>query len=72
MNYKLISKGKYLLGNDGDYALITGFKLENVSIPAKSQVPYFLDWKWVDGSNDTEIGFDNTASYGLSIQIGVK
>ena len=72
MNYKLRSKGKYLFGNATDYAKFNNFRLEKVTIPAKSQIPYILDWKWVDSDNDTIIGFDYGSNYKLSIKIGVN
>ena len=72
MNYKLRSKGKYLFGNVTDYAKFNNFRLEKVTIPAKSQIPYILDWKWVDSDNDTIIGFDYGSNYKLSIKIGVN
>lgn len=72
MNYKLRSEGKYLFGNETNYDKFNNFKVEGVIIPAKSQIPYLLDWKWVDSSNDTEIGFDNNSVYKLSIQIGAN
>ena len=72
MHYKLSSKGKYLIGNADNYVKFSNYKIENITIPAKGQIPYVLDWKWVDSVNDTEIGFDITSSYKLTIQVGAN
>ena len=70
MQYKLKSNGKYLIGDENTYLKFKNYKLEQIKIPAKSQIPYVLDWKWVDSNNDTEIGFDTSSDYKLSMQIG--
>lgn len=72
MQYKLKSYGKYLVGNENEYVKFDNYKIERITISAKSQIPYILDWKWIDSENDTEIGFDINSSYKLSIQIGAN
>ena len=32
-------------------------------------MPYILEWKWFNSSNDTEIGQAGNATYSLSIHI---
>lgn len=71
MQYKLSNKGKYLIGNNTNYvSLDDNKKITGIYLPAKSQLSYILDWKWIDSDNDTEIGFDITSNYKLSINIG--
>ena len=72
MQYKVRSKGKYIIGTKNNYTYIDGMKIEKVRIPAKSQASYMLDWKWIDNYNDTEIGFDVGSYIKLSIDIGAN
>ena len=72
MNYKLTNNSAYLLGTKDNYESITNKRISNINIPAKSQKSYVLYWKWIDSDNDTEVGFNNTSNYKLSISIGVK
>ena len=73
MQYKLTNKGNYIFGNKNNYTSLNGSKkVNNIYLPAKSQLSYILDWKWVDSDNDTEIGFDITSNYKLSIFVGVN
>ena len=73
LQYKMSNKGNYVIGTKdnyvslGDHKKVTGIKL-----PARSQLSYILDWKWVDSDNDTEIGFDVNSNYKLSIYIGAN
>lgn len=69
MQYKVRNNGSYLIGNRDNYELIEGKKITQIKLPAKSQKPYILDWKWIDSDNDTEIGLDADANYKLSIII---
>ena len=72
MNYKLTNNSAYLLGTKDNYESITNKRISNINIPAKNQKSYILYWKWIDSDNDTEVGFNNTSNYKLSISIGVK
>lgn len=73
LQYKLRNKGNYLIGSNDNYTKLNGNKkITNIKLPAKSQLAYILDWKWVDSNNDTEIGFDITSKYKLSILIGAN
>ena len=73
LQFKLKNKGNYLIGNIDKYASLNGNKkITNIKLPAKSQLAYILDWKWIDSNNDTEIGFDITSKYKLSIIIGAN
>ena len=73
MQFKLSNKGNYLIGNTDNYVSFNGSKkISGIKLAAKSQLAYILDWKWIDSDNDTEIGFDITSKYKLSILIGAN
>ena len=72
MKYKLIHDGNYLLGTNSKYVDINSKKIRNLDIPAYGEEIYNLDWKWIDSSNDTRIGFDKNSKYKLSILVGAK
>ena len=72
MKYKLIHDGNYLLGTNSKYVDINSKKIRNLDIPAYGEEIYNLDWKWIDSSNDTKIGFDKNSKYKLSILVGAK
>lgn len=71
MNYKLKSDMNYLIGSEDSYVKIKNKKITNIKLAAKSQQSYTLEWKWIDSDNDTQIGFDASSVYKLSILIGV-
>lgn len=72
MQYRLTHMGKYVVGSETSYTTVDNLKLNNVLIKAHSQKSYILDWKWIDSSNDTEIGFTIDAYYKLKLIIGAK
>jgi len=72
MQYKLKNDGKYLLGSVDNYETIVGKVISNITIPANGYESYVLDWKWVDSSNDAEVGFDVNSFYKLSIKVATK
>lgn len=72
MQYKLKNDGNYLLGSVDNYETIRNKVIKSVNLPAKDYKSYVLDWKWVDGNNDAEVGFDVSATYKLSIIIKAK
>ena len=72
MQYKLRNNGNYLIGTNNNYIPIKDKKVTNIKIPAHSFKSYILDWKWIDSENDTQIGFDITSNYKLSITVGAN
>lgn len=73
MQYKLSTRGNYVIGNENEYVSFNGKKdITQIKLSAKSQIPYILDWKWVDSDNDTEIGFDLSSHYKLLITVGAN
>ena len=69
MQYKLKNDGEFLLGSTDNYVPIKDRVIQNVELPANSYKSYILDWKWLDSSNDAEVGFDANSIYKLSIAI---
>ena len=69
MQYKLKNDGEFLLGSTDNYVSIKDRVIQNVELPANSYKSYILDWKWLDSSNDAEVGFDANSIYKLSIAI---
>ena len=69
MQYKLKNDGEFLLGSTDNYVSIKDKVVQNVELPANSYKSYVLDWKWLDSSNDAEVGFDANSIYKLSIVI---
>lgn len=72
MQYKLRNNGNYLIGTNNNYIPIKDKKLTGIKLPAHSFKSYILDWKWIDSENDTQIGFDITSDYKLSIMVGAN
>lgn len=72
MQYKLRSKGNYLVGDTNNYDDISKLQLKNIKIKAHESIPYILDWKWIDSERDTEIGEEIEADYKLTINIGAN
>ena len=72
MQYKLKYDGNYQLGSVDNYETIAGKVIGNITIPANGYESYVLDWKWVDSSNDAEVGFDVNSFYKLSIKVATK
>ncbi|MBO4988805.1 MAG: hypothetical protein J6D37_00590 [Clostridia bacterium] len=66
MGYRLRMDNVYVLGDAETYLSIEEMNLEDVIIAANSSVIYTLEWKWIDGSNDTFAGMNN-ATYTLHI-----
>lgn len=72
MLFKLQNKGNYLVGDNNNYADIAGKTISQITIPARSEETFILDWKWVDSDNDTAAGFAATTGYELTINIGAN
>lgn len=68
MKFKLKKNGEYVIGNSYSWVDIHDKSIENVDLQANSQDEYLLEWKWVDGINDANAGF-NQSKYKLNIGI---
>ena len=69
MKYRLKLNGKYVLGNDKEYVTASELDQYNLGLASKTYDVYTLDWKWIEDSNDTEIGEEIDAHYKLELKI---
>ena len=66
MKYKLKKNESYLINN---YSKASDLSIyEHILNPGENDT-YYLDWKWISSSNDTEIGSNPEAKYGLKIEV---
>lgn len=66
MKYRIKRNGQYLVS---DYVSISEISKVVNQLPNSKKDDYSLEWKWVEGSNDTEVGSNVDAVYQLSITI---
>lgn len=66
MKYKLKKNDNYIISNysNANALTITGYTLN----PGENDT-YYLDWKWISSDNDTSIGKNPDAKYGLKIEV---
>ena len=64
MKYKLKKNDNYLISEYSDYSSLSS---GDFSLNQGESDTYYLDWKWISSSNDTSIGKNPEASYGLKI-----
>ena len=68
IQYKIKINGQYVSGNDSTWVDYTELNQTNRTINAKSTDLYTIEWKWVDSSNDTEVGETEGAYYKLNVK----
>ena len=66
MKYKLKKNNSYLIDH---YVSASELDAYDVLINSKTSDTYYLEWKWVSSSNDTEIGTNPDSIYGLNIDM---
>lgn len=71
MGYRLRFDNVYVLGNEDTYISIDELKLEDAIIASGSSAIFTLEWKWIDGTGDTEAGM-NEATYTLHITLDAQ
>lgn len=69
MRYRLKQNGKYVVGNDNEYVTADELDRYNIGLSNNSYDVYTLDWKWVEGENDTKVGNEVESYYGLDLKI---
>ena len=69
MKYRLKLNGVYVAGNDNEWLTYEELKQENIELTANTYDVYTLDWKWFEGSNDTEVGTNINSNYRLDLKI---
>ena len=66
MKYKLKKNDKYVISN---YSNVNALTITDYVLNPGENADYYLDWKWVSSSNDTSIGKNPDAKYGLKIEV---
>ena len=69
MKYRLKRNGYYVVGNDNKYVTADEIEQYNIQLADNTYDVYTLDWKWFEGSNDTEIGEDISSYYKLNLEV---
>ncbi len=69
MKYRLKLNGVYVAGSDDEWLTYDELKQENIGLAANTYDVYALDWKWFEGSNDTEVGTNIDSNYKLELKI---
>lgn len=64
MKYKLKKNDNYLISTYSDASSLT---VGDFTLNQGESDTYYLDWKWISSSNDTSIGKNPSANYGLKI-----
>ena len=66
MKYKLKKNDTYVIDH---YVSASELKAANYLLNSNQNDTYYLEWKWISSSNDTEIGHTPNANYRLSIEV---
>ncbi len=66
MKYKLKKNNDYIVNN---YSNASELAVKDYILNPGENDTYYLDWKWVSSSNDTSIGKNPDAKYGLKIEV---
>ena len=66
MQYKLKKNDTYIISN---YTRSNNLNVPEFTLKSGESDTYYLDWKWISSSNDTEIGSDLDAIYKLQIEV---
>lgn len=66
MKYKLKKNDTYLIDH---YVKASELNIPEMLLNTNQNDTYYLEWKWISSSNDTEIGVMGNAKYGLKIDV---
>lgn len=69
MLYRLKNESNYLIGNETKWVTAEELILENEKINKLTSDTYYLEWKWFESENDTEIGKEDNVKYSLNVNI---
>ena len=69
MKYKLKKDSTYIIS---EYTSATLLAVPEYYLDPGENDTYYLDWKWISSSNDTSIGANPNASYGLKILVDAE
>jgi len=71
MKFKLKRNGEYIIGDDLNWESLNHKVINDLPLGINSYDVYLLEWKWMDGKDDTKAGF-NQSDYKLNIEIKAK
>ena len=66
MQYKLKKNSTYVISN---YTRPSDMVVEEYTLNSGESDTYYLDWKWISSSNDTQIGAASDVTYKLQIEV---
>ncbi len=66
MKYKLKKNDTYIIDH---YVSASELDISNYLLNSNINDTYYLEWKWISSSNDTEIGANPESFYGLKIEV---
>ena len=66
MKYKLKKNNTYIIDH---YVSASELNLTDQLLNVGNKDVYYLEWKWISSSNDTSIGTNPQANYGLQIEV---
>ena len=69
MKYKLKKDGTYLMDH---YVKASELNVSDLLINSGESSTFDLEWKWISSSNDTNVGENPEASYGLKIEVDAE
>lgn len=69
MKYRLKLNDKYIVGDENNWVSYEELDQYNLALASNTYDIYTLDWKWFEGSNDTEVGMNIDSEYRLDIKI---
>ncbi len=69
MKYRLKLNGIYVAGSDDEWLTYDELNQKDIGLAANTYDVYTLDWEWIEGSNDTEVGTNVNSNYKLDLRI---
>ena len=66
MKYKLKKNDAYIVDH---YVSASELNISEVLLNSNNNDTFYLEWKWISSDNDTEIGKNPDANYGLKIEV---
>ena len=66
MKYRLKKNDTYVVHH---YVKASELRVDDMILNRNENDTYYLEWKWISSSNDTSIGENPEAKYGLKIEV---
>ena len=72
MKYRLKKNGEYIAGNEKEWVTYEQLNIKSRNLNVNESDTYYLEWKWFESENDTEVGIDIEAMYSLNIELSAE